>query len=497
MKKSFFIKLSIVCFAALTVVACTDLKVNEVDSFAPAGGSTSFNPTKLLASAYEDLGVFTDQGNIFSLMAHTSDEMIPPTRGTDWGDNGVWRTLDEHTWNASHSNVLNAWNDINGRAYKCNQILAATTPAATAAEKAEAQFLRALYTMQIMDLFGQVPFRETSQGVDDNPSVKTRSDAFDFIVKDLTDALAVLPEAAPGAKNGKASKAAANALLAKLFLNKAVYKSANPAGPYTFDAADMAKVVSYCDAVTAAKYDLESSYFNNFTTTGGKEIILTTGGAGSPQNRWFMTLHYDQDPSGWNGFTTLADFYGKFENGDQRKGVAAKKDSSKFAGIGKGFLIGQQYDKNGKEIIEGRGNTKLIFTPEVALSGATVTQGIRVIKYHPADAGQYILLRYADVYLMKAEAQMRSGGNAAALVSVNALRTLRGASLKTALTEADMLDERGRELYWEGNRRTDLIRFGKFTTSTGVTKKDDFTVLFPIPTNAVATNPNLKQNPGY
>jgi starch-binding outer membrane protein, SusD/RagB family len=472
------------------------LKVTEVDSFAPAGGSTSFNPTKLLASAYEDLGVFTDQGNIFSLMAHTSDEMIPPTRGTDWGDNGVWRTLDEHTWNASHSNVLNAWNDINGRAYKCNQILAATSPAPTASEKAQAQFLRAFYTMQIMDLFGQVPFRETSQGVNDNPSVKTRSEAFDFIVKDLTDALAVLPEAAPDAKNGKASKAAANALLAKLYLNKAVYKSANPAGPYTFDPADMAKVISYCDAVTAAGYSLESKYFTNFTTAATKEIIWTTGGAGSPQNRWFMTLHYNQDPSGWNGFTTLADFYGKFEDSDQRKGTPAKKDGSAFAGIGKGFLVGQQYDKDGKELLDRQTN-KLIFTPAVPLSGAVEAQGIRLIKYHPADAGQYILIRYADVYLMKAEAQMRSSGNAAALVSVNALRTLRGATLKTALTDADMLDERGRELYWEGNRRTDLIRFAKFTTSTGVTKKDDYTVLFPIPTNAVATNPNLKQNPGY
>lgn len=480
--------------ALATVAACTDLKVQEVDSFAPKAGATGFDPTKLLASAYNDLDVFTNQDNVYSLTAHTTDEMIPPTRGVDWGDNGVWRTLDEHTWNSTHSYVLSAWNDLNGRAYKCNQILSAS-PSPT--QKAEAQFLRAFYMFQVMDLYGQVPFREVTQGVNDLPKVFSRSDAFDFIVKDLTEALPNLPVGAPDPKNGKASKAAANTMLAKLFLNKAVYKATTPQGPYTFDKADMDKVVAYCDAVKDAGYSLESSYFTNFTTAASKEIIFTTGGAGSPQNRWYMTLHYDQNPSGWNGFTTLADFYDKFEAGDQRRGVAAKKDSSKFSGIGKGFLVGQQFNDNGKAIIEDRGKTPLIFTREIPLSGANVKQGIRVIKYHPADAGQYILLRYSDVLLMKAEAQLRSSNAAGALVTVTPLRAARGASVLASVTEANLLDERGRELYWEGVRRTDLIRFGKFTTSTGVTKKDDYTVLFPIPTNAIVSNPNLKQNAGY
>jgi starch-binding outer membrane protein, SusD/RagB family len=497
MNKSFFIKLSAICFVTLSVAACTDLKVQEVDSFAPAAGATAFDPAKLLASAYEDLGVFTDQANVYSLTTHTGDEMIPPTRGTDWGDNGVWRTLDEHTWNSSHSNVLSAWNDLNGRAYKCNQILAATAPAPTASQKAQAQFLRALYMSQIMDLFGQVPFRETTQGVKDLPSVKSRADAYAFIVKDLTEALPNLDASPINATNGKASKAAANALLARLALNKAVYTASASAGPYTFAKADMDQVIAYCNAVETAGYSLESSYFTNFTKAATKEVIMTTGGNGSPENRWRMTLHYNQNPDGWNGFTTLADFYDKFEDKDQRKGTPAKKDGTNYSGIGRGFLIGQQFDDKGVAIIEKRGNTPLIFTREIPLSGANVKNGIRVIKYHPADAGQYILLRYAEVLLTKAEAQFRSGDAAAALVTINLLRTSRGATPFTALTEANILDERGRELYWEGGRRTDLVRFGKFTSSTGVTKKDAYTVLFPIPLNAILSNPNLKQNEGY
>ena len=106
-------------FGALGVFAfgaCTDLEVEERDSVpvvATAVGTV--NVGELLVSAYKDLGAFTDQNNIYALFDHTSDEMIPPTRGVDWGDNGVWRTLHQHTWDATHSAVLGAWNQLNQR----------------------------------------------------------------------------------------------------------------------------------------------------------------------------------------------------------------------------------------------------------------------------------------------------------------------------------------------------------------------------------------------
>jgi starch-binding outer membrane protein, SusD/RagB family len=478
--------------------ACTDLSTNEVDSRveqSTGGGAGTIDPKEGLIAAYKDLGAYTDQANIYALYEHTSDELIPPTRGVDWSDNGVWRSLYTHTWDPTHSYVLGAWNQLNQRAFKASQILASSP---TPAQAAEAKFLRAFHMFHVMDLFGQVPFRGVDEGVSVNPKVMTRSEAFDFIVKDLEEALPGLEDIGPGATNPKASKAAANALLARLYLNKAVYKSDVPEGPYTFVKADMDKVIQYCDAVAASGYALEDEYFKNFTKNAEQEIIFTTA-EGSPQNRWFMTLHYNQEPSGWNGFTTLADFYGKFGETDERKGSPATADGSKFSGIGRGFLIGPQVKDDGSPLIDTRTQKQLSFTPDVPLSGAATDKGIRVIKYHPSDNGQYILLRYADVHLMKAEAIMRGGtSSVTALELVNELRDLRNATPLASVDEAAMLDERGRELYWEGLRRIDLIRFGKFnTTWSEKSNTEEFRVLFPIPQQALDSNPNLKPNPGY
>jgi starch-binding outer membrane protein, SusD/RagB family len=491
--------------AALAFGACTDLKIKEQDSYVPptTGGTTfvKVDAGKFLASAYQDLAAFTDQANIYALTEHASDEMIPPTRGVDWGDNGVWRTLDAHTWDPTHSWNNGSWNQLHGRTFRCNQILASDP---TPAQAAETKFLRALNMFYAMDFWGQVPFREVTQGVDDNPKVLSRSEAFDFIVKDLTEALPGLEKLGPGVKGyqAKASKAAANLLLARLFLNKAVYKAGAPAESYTFAPADMNEVIKYCDAVTADGYSLEPKYFDNFSTASKTEVILTSPD-GSPSNRWYMTLHYNQDPSGWNGFTTIADFYDKFTPADQRIGSKAKGDNTAFAGIGLGFQIGDQINKDGSPLTDTRTNKRLSFTRDVPLAGAATDKGIRVIKYHPSLAGdaqgKYIIMRYGDAYTMKMEAQFRggTGGAAEALKTCNTLRKARGAADLATLDANAVLDERGREMYWEGVRRIDQIRFGTFHNRPEVVNKDVARCLYPIPADAVSSNPNLKQNPGY
>ena len=119
------------------------------------------------------------------------------------------------------------------------------------------------------------------------------------------------------------------------------------------------------------------------------------------------------------------------------------------------------------------------------------------MKYHPSASGfgtqNYILMRYSDAHLMRAEALFRAGNTAQALLEVNELRGFRNAAPLASVTADDILDERGRELYWEGLRRTDLIRHDLFTTSqflwpwkgnqrngTGV---QDFRRIFPIPSS--------------
>jgi hypothetical protein len=158
--------------------------------------------------------------------------------------------------------------------------------------------------------------------------------------------------------------------------------------------------------------------------------------------------------------------------------------------------------------LEDRKGNALSFTREVALretgNNLEVT-GIRVNKY-PFDYGSsgdqknndWAIFRYADVLLMKAEAEMRSGaGDPKAII--NDIRTKRGATALTAdLTLQDILDERGRELYWEGWRRQDLIRFGKYLEPWQEKESDDpKNLVFPIPSDQLAVNPNLTQNPGY
>lgn len=501
--KSFKSLSLLICFS-LFYASCTDLEVEEVESLVTETETGEFtgDAGALLESAYNQLGTFADQANIYALQVHSSDEMIPPTRGTDWGDNGVWRLLHAHNWDATHQYVLGSWNLLNSRVFLTNQVLASDNPAPNAQQEAEGRFLRAYYMWHVMDMYGQVPFREVNEGVDVTPRVFTREEAFNFILEDLEAALPNLPTLPPSPTNAQASRAAAATMLARLYLNKGVYMadvneqgSLNP----TFDPADMAKVIEYANIVEEEGYALEEDFYTNFSVNADSEIIFANReGAGNPENRYFMTLHYDQNPSGWNGFTTLADFYAKFEDSDVRKGIEATPDGTAFSGIGRGFLEGQQYSDSGTVIINSRNNQPLAFESEVPLIGADTDDGIRAIKYHPADKGRYIQLRYADVYLMEAEALFRSGQTGEALTMVNELRALRGASPLASLDEAALLDERGRELYWEGVRRTDQIRFGTFDdTWHEKTNTDPFRVLYPIPQQALDSNPNLIQNPGY
>ncbi|WP_224999322.1 RagB/SusD family nutrient uptake outer membrane protein [Cesiribacter sp. SM1] len=488
-----------IAICSLVAFGCTDLETEFSDSIPVTtdGGATSGDPAALLSTNYNRLGDHIWQDNVMALLEHPTDEMMGPTRGTDWGDNGIWRQLHQHTWDPTHNWIRVSWNSLNSLVFISNQVLGSNP---TPQQAAEAKFLRAFNMFYIMDLFGQVPFREIDEGVEVDPRVLSRSEAFEFIINDLEEAIPNLPEGMPGAGNdlsvppGKASKAAAYALLARLYLNKAVYLSDNPAGPYTFDAADMNKVIEYADLVTASGFSLDEDYFQNFQDVETTEKILTTPKSvtAQPEAYYYMGAHYNMNPGGWNGFVTLADFYDKFSMEDERLGEPHTP--------GQGFKVGPQVDANGEPILNRRGD-QLTFTPEVQIAGNNDQAGIRVYKYHPdVNIGSLVLLRYADVYLMKIEAILRGGtatGGETAQSMLDALRALRGVESIPATLET-ILDERGRELYWERVRRTDQIRFGTFTdTWHEKTVTDPTKVLFPIPQVAIDSNPNLEQNPGY
>ncbi|NCD72303.1 RagB/SusD family nutrient uptake outer membrane protein [Mucilaginibacter agri] len=499
---------------ALAMLNFNCTKLNEElygSKFQKEGGATA--NTADLGGVYNQLNDFSNQANTYALEEHSTDEMMGPTRGTDWDDFGTWRKLHQHTWDPTHNQIYDTWNVLNTGVYRATSVISA---ASSNQIKAEASFLRAFFMFYVVDLYGQQPFREVTDDPDANPRVMSRKEATDYMIKDLEFAVANLTGGTPG----QATKEGAEFLLAKIYLNKAVFyqNPASPAGPYTFDKADMDKVVLYTNAIiNSGKYTLASNYYDNFkwdNTTASKELIFVrpndpgAGQTASLENRTRMVEHYNTTPDGWNGFTTLAAFYSSFDDGDTRKSYVLPGYTDK-TGQNVGFLIGQQkkYDASGNLVnVLDRSGNPLIFTPKVDLGYATEAQGIRAVKFplNPANLGQsgndYVFFRYSDALLMKAEAILRGGTDAATPVAlVNSIRTVRGAAPLANVDLTAMLAERGREMYWEGWRRNDLIRFGKFNDP--VDQRDvaspGYRVVYPIPQRAVDSNPNLKQNTGY
>jgi len=297
----------------------------------------------------------------------------------------------------------------------------------------------------------------------------------------------------------------------KLYLNKGVYAGSRKTP--TFDAADMNQVISLADQIIGSGYALDDNYFDAFgpdNSAKSKEMIYAlenTNGlrGGNNQSRWYCTLHYNQRPSGWNGFTTVAETYDRFEAADKRR-TADYPGVTNVSGLKVGMLFGQQFDQNGNAL-KDRKNNNLSYTKTVKLkeigNDLEIT-GIRVVKYPPDYAkefpaeNEYVIFRFADVLLMKAEALVRTGKAGDGLTIVNSIRTKRGATPFTSLTLDNLLDERSRELYWEGWRRNDLVRFGKFLGAwTEKPASGDERLLFAIPSEQLAVNPNLSQNPGY
>jgi hypothetical protein len=513
-----YIKILSITSVLILGAGCTKLdeKLEGAVTFADAQKNADING--LLKACYDSYrGPFQDQTGVFCLQDMSTDQCLGPTRGGDWDDNGVWRVLHTHNWDAENQRVRDNYNNLSTIVFNTTNIQVFNPPAAV---KAEALMLRAYAMFYLLDLFDQVPFRDAGENLLLPSRVLKGTDALNQIIKDLTDAM---PNLGDGPAN-KANKWAAKALLMKCYLNKGVYTNrANP----TFAAADMDQVISLgSEIVASGKFALQNVYWNAFSpqnTENSKEIIFanknTRDEAGNVRWAWHASTHYNQRPSGWNGFATLSSFYNSFDATDQRRGDSARTAAgvavgqvTDQTGLRVGLLRGQQYGQGGVALKDRAGNN-LIFSDNVTsvITGQVETPGIRIVKYIPDmkddfsdDRGNadndYVLLRYADVLLMWAEAKFRKGDNVTALATINTLRTIRGATTLAAVTEDVILAERGRELYWESWRRNDLVRFKKFLTPFGPTKTttdDPKYLIYPIPTNALAVNPNLKQNPGY
>ncbi|MDQ6902877.1 MAG: RagB/SusD family nutrient uptake outer membrane protein [Bacteroidota bacterium] len=542
------IKFGLLFIAVGIGFSCTKLKENLSSTLTNAQVVSSFGsngPQLILSGAYADLTFLAGQDQLFSLEENSSDESLVPTRGGDWDDNGVWRVIHNHTWNADHGQILSTFNSLNKLNFDATNVLGFNP---TPSQAAQAKVLRAFALYYLLDLYGQYPIRNPGDNLLLAPTVRSGVAGMDSVIADITSSIPNLP--APG-NAAIVNSDVAKVLLMKCYLQKGTI--ANRAAP-TFDPADLARVITLGNGIIASKnYSYMANYFANFNPTNhsSSEAIwlypntsgVSTNHAGT-EARWNMTLHYNSfkaklGGAGWNGFSTISDFYSSFNTGggavtfgpkdtiwDTRLGERTKSDSIswKISGIKPGFLVGQQYDGDSTPQ-KDRKNNPLAFIP--AISPNMIEQGnlleltgIRVVKYAPDFSGSgypyyggpagndLMIFRYPDVVLMVAEAMMRiNPADPAALVLVNGLRVARGAPVFTTLPLVNpsnvedpntLLAERGREFYWESFRRTDMLRFGVFLKIWQYKPTDDpKNLVYPIPSQALAANPNLTQNPGY
>lgn len=516
-------------FFALLVLApaCTDL--TEVPSSSITPENFYKNEDEVLgglASVYAQLRSTTDEA--YNITEISTDEMIVPTRGSDWYDNGKWLDIHRQTFTpnspAGLDNINSAWVNLFQGVARANVVLGALGKVNFADKPvvvAELRTLRAFYYYLLMDLFGGVPIvcadagNSFCTGTDIKPRAQnTRAEVFKFIEGELTAARTDLPDTWPASMNGRLTKGAADAILDNMYLNAQVFTGTVTPTGLTKGAARWQDAITVADRIlnSPAGYKLDPVWRHNFTADNysSPEIIMAvkfTDVAGLGLNFLMRALHYSQyTPSPWNGFATLAETYYAFDSSDIRRQI---------------FLEGPQYNiETGKPVTDRAGNP-LFFDPNIGnATQATEGAGVRITKWpldpaHVAqDAGNdYAHFRLAEIYLIKAEAMNELGQTDAAMALINSSTRARAfptiphpipLGLSQAAARDTILRERLFELTAEGKRRQDLIRIPTATGAPSYTlpwsykaASPAYKILFPIPQIQIDNNPLLKQNPGY
>ncbi len=419
-----------------------------------------------------------------------------------WGDNGLDQLTTTTDWTDQNKFFRYMYNRIFFTIPQCNNLLS-ILPNVDVENKdavtSEVRFLRAFANYYLINIFGKgVLATEENFGQTEPLPEASRQELFDFVEAELLEIEPLLP-----ATNtyGRATKGAAQMLLSNLYLNAEVFTGT----PRYNDA------VTYINKVIAGPYSLAPSFVSLFssdnnTTIAASEIIFPLI-ADSQVSQSFGNTTYIVNGSlraetiplaqfgardGWGGHRATKAWYGLY--GDLN---ASTDDRAKLF-----WTEGHEFEMvDYKKWTDGYPSIKFRNTNFVGES--------LVSQFSSTD---FPLYRLADAYLMYAECAIRGAAGAdmnTAVQYVNAVRTRSNASSITQsnLTLEFILDERARELNLEGHRRTDLIRFGKFTggnylwpwkgaTVNGTSIPDTYN-LFPIPSTALLANPNLTQNPGY
>ena len=441
---------------------------------------------------------------IWNLNELTTDEAI-----SSWGDPGI-AEMNFNRWSSSHDQITGVYGRFYFNVTLCNHFLEQTqgqTDEKTVKQRAEARFMRALNYYYLMDFFGNVPFTEVVAL--EAPTQISRTDLFNYIEKELTESEADMyePKAAP---YYRADKVANWLLKSRLYLNAEVYTGT----------AKWSEAATYAKKVMDSAYKLNPEYTHLFmgdnsgsgVNKAPQEIILPIAADGIKTKSYGTSLFLIASTrtsgmpnwgsnDGWGGNRARAALVKKFfpdgnipENAKLTPATTGAADKRALF-----FIDDRTLEIENVEIFK-QGYSVMKFS-NVRADGSTPNDLVFTDMDVP-------FFRAAEAYLTYAEATLRAGGSSNdALTALNALRSRANAPLFTAVDLDRILDEKAREFYFEGHRRTDLIRYGYYGGgdynwdwkggSPSGTKFSAIYNLFPIPSTDMNSNENLDQNPGY
>ena len=506
-------KLFKVCVLGLVMVfvhGCTDLEEDlqgTLDESSEGGyrlpptnvnGST---PADGVGSAFSALFNGTgNHGGYFSISEISTDEAVITQKGGDWFDGGVWLRMHQHTWTATHPNLLGTWNNCYDGINESNRIFAEDGIAEDSDAGLQVRAVRAYYYWRLLDLFGRVRM-PSSVAEATTVAQLERSAGFDKIEAELLD---IIPDLPAGVQDyGRVSQSGARALLARMYLNAEVYTGT----PRWQDAIDQ-----YDAIINEGAYALSPGYAEIFAADNVENmehiwVVPFDEATATGFNLAQMTLHYPsqltynlaQQP--WNGYSTLEEFYNSYDPADER--------------FTNNFISGPQFSSGGQPLLDvafdaaDPDGAPVNYTPDIneLFPNGSRQAGARIGKFQFKQNqlndmdNDYPLFRYTEVLLGRAEANARLNGNwNLALPEVNQIRQRAGVADLTSLDADSFLAEKGREMFAESTRRTDLIRFGKWGDAwwEKPAHSDDFRIVFPIPQDQINnSNGLLTQNTGY
>ncbi len=483
--------------------SCTDLEEEVFDRFTE--DNFFKNQDQIVAafgSAYTSLYGYT--GDLMAIQEVSSDEIVVPTRGNDWNDGGIWRQLHQHTYGPATDQVGGAWNFLYGGVNTCNRLIFQFEKLDFEGREAvisELKALRAVFYLWILDAFGNVPVVDKfDTPADFKPNTTSRAQVFSFVESELKTAISNLSKDV-ATTYGRVNYYAAQAALAKLYINAQTYTGTTKWN----------EALAACnEIINSGKYSFNGSYADIFSPTNGgnPEMILAI-----PYDRVFakgfvliqQTLHYASQATyqsteqPWNGWCTLEEFYNSYEDNDLRKKA--------------NFLAGPQFSSAGVRLVDPGAEATDPDGPPLTFTAAINELSPNALRQAGARIGKYAfergstrdlnndfpIFRYTDILLLKAECHLRLGSNLnEGLNLVNQVRARAGINPFAELTLENLLAERGREMFFENHRRSDLIRFGQYNKAWWEKPVSDQNKnIFPIPRGPISANPNLKQNPGY